>query len=142
EEQATGEEDWQRGAEQANATLTHGLLVGVQAWAQLHLNSRAVNQRSIRKKVDRVKVFQRQRSAEESVAADRRPVTALGAIKSLRRQRRERPEHAKENAAAGDLRPTDAELARIDTAFPLGPRRRVLPALGSPRAPASEKIKL
>ena len=38
-------------------------------------------------------------------------------------------EHAAENAEAGELRLTDAELARIDEAFPLGPRPRVLPVL-------------
>jgi diketogulonate reductase-like aldo/keto reductase len=40
-----------------------------------------------------------------------------------------RPDHAAENAAAGDLRLTDAELAQIDEAFPLGPRPRELPML-------------
>jgi diketogulonate reductase-like aldo/keto reductase len=39
------------------------------------------------------------------------------------------PEHAAENAAAGDLQLTDAELARIDRAFPRGPRPRALPTL-------------
>jgi diketogulonate reductase-like aldo/keto reductase len=39
------------------------------------------------------------------------------------------PEHAAENAGAGDLRLSEAELARLDEAFPLGPRPRVLPAL-------------
>ena len=39
------------------------------------------------------------------------------------------PEHAAENAGAGDLQLTEAELARIDEAFPLGPRRRELPTL-------------
>jgi diketogulonate reductase-like aldo/keto reductase len=39
------------------------------------------------------------------------------------------PEHAAENAGAGDLRLTDAELARIDQAFPRGPRPRELPTL-------------
>jgi diketogulonate reductase-like aldo/keto reductase len=39
------------------------------------------------------------------------------------------PDHAAENAEAGDLRLSDAELARIDEAFPLGPRPRVLPTL-------------
>lgn len=38
-------------------------------------------------------------------------------------------EHAADNAAAGALRLTDAELARIDAAFPLGPRPRRLPML-------------
>ena len=35
-------------------------------------------------------------------------------------------EHAADNAGAGRLRLTDAELARIDVAFPLGPRPRRL----------------
>lgn len=39
------------------------------------------------------------------------------------------PDHAEENAGAGDLRLTEAELARIDDAFPLGPRPRTLPVL-------------
>ncbi|MGV3721814.1 MAG: aldo/keto reductase [Actinomycetota bacterium] len=40
-----------------------------------------------------------------------------------------RPEHVKENAGAGDLRLTDEELARIDAAFPRGPRPHSLPVL-------------
>ncbi|MGD9762472.1 MAG: aldo/keto reductase [Candidatus Binatia bacterium] len=39
------------------------------------------------------------------------------------------PEHAEENAAAGDLSLTDEELALIDEAFPLGPPPRELPTL-------------
>jgi diketogulonate reductase-like aldo/keto reductase len=39
------------------------------------------------------------------------------------------PEHAADNAGAGALRLTDAELARIDAAFPRGPRPRRLPML-------------
>jgi diketogulonate reductase-like aldo/keto reductase len=39
------------------------------------------------------------------------------------------PEHAAENAGAGDLRLTEDDLRRIDEAFPLGPRPRVLPML-------------
>lgn len=39
------------------------------------------------------------------------------------------PAHAEENAGAGDLRLTADELARIDRAFPLGPRPRRLPTL-------------
>jgi diketogulonate reductase-like aldo/keto reductase len=39
------------------------------------------------------------------------------------------PDHAAENAAAGDLHLTEAELARIDRAFPLGPPPRELPTL-------------
>jgi diketogulonate reductase-like aldo/keto reductase len=39
------------------------------------------------------------------------------------------PEHAAENAGAGALRLTAADLARIDAAFPLGPRPQSLPML-------------
>jgi diketogulonate reductase-like aldo/keto reductase len=39
------------------------------------------------------------------------------------------PEHCGENAGAGDLRLTEAELARIDEAFPVGPQPRDLPTL-------------
>jgi diketogulonate reductase-like aldo/keto reductase len=38
-------------------------------------------------------------------------------------------EHVEENAGAGDLRLSEAEQARIDEAFPLGARPRVLPTL-------------
>jgi diketogulonate reductase-like aldo/keto reductase len=37
--------------------------------------------------------------------------------------------HVAENAAAADLRLSEADLARIDEAFPLGPRPRELPTL-------------
>jgi diketogulonate reductase-like aldo/keto reductase len=40
-----------------------------------------------------------------------------------------RPEHAAENAGAGNLRLTKAELELIDEAFPLGPRPSELPTL-------------
>jgi diketogulonate reductase-like aldo/keto reductase len=40
-----------------------------------------------------------------------------------------RPEHARENAAAGDLQLSAEELARIDAAFPLGPAPRGLPVI-------------
>jgi len=39
------------------------------------------------------------------------------------------PEHVADNAAAAALQPTEAELARIDAAFPLGFRPRRLPML-------------
>jgi diketogulonate reductase-like aldo/keto reductase len=39
------------------------------------------------------------------------------------------PEHAEENAGAGDLHLSSAEIARIDAAFPLGPHPRSLPVL-------------
>jgi diketogulonate reductase-like aldo/keto reductase len=40
-----------------------------------------------------------------------------------------RPEHVEENAGAGDLRLTAAEIARIERAFPRGRRPRELPTL-------------
>jgi diketogulonate reductase-like aldo/keto reductase len=40
-----------------------------------------------------------------------------------------RPEHAAENAAAGDLVLNEAEVRRIDAAFPRGRRRRGVPTL-------------
>lgn len=40
-----------------------------------------------------------------------------------------RPDHTAENAGAGDLLLTEAELARIDKAFPLGPPPPTLPVL-------------
>jgi diketogulonate reductase-like aldo/keto reductase len=39
------------------------------------------------------------------------------------------PAHAEENAGAGDLQLSDAEIALIDIAFPRGPRPRMLPVL-------------
>ena len=39
------------------------------------------------------------------------------------------PTHAEENAGAGDLRLTKAEIARLDRAFPLGSPQRELPVL-------------
>jgi len=39
------------------------------------------------------------------------------------------PDHAKENAAAAELSLSDEEIARIDAAFPLGPKPRTLPML-------------
>jgi diketogulonate reductase-like aldo/keto reductase len=39
------------------------------------------------------------------------------------------PEHADENARAVSLRLSDADVARIDAAFPIGPRPRALPTL-------------
>ena len=39
------------------------------------------------------------------------------------------PMHAAENAVAGDLLLSEAELDEIDRAFPLGPRPRTLPTL-------------
>ena len=39
------------------------------------------------------------------------------------------PEHAAENAGAGDLKLSENELARIDTAFPRGPKPAALPMI-------------
>lgn len=39
------------------------------------------------------------------------------------------PEHAAQNAAAGDLKLSDGELASVDAAFPRGPKRPALPML-------------
>jgi diketogulonate reductase-like aldo/keto reductase len=39
------------------------------------------------------------------------------------------PEHAKENADAAELSLTPDEVARIDRAFPLGPKTHRLPTL-------------
>jgi diketogulonate reductase-like aldo/keto reductase len=39
------------------------------------------------------------------------------------------PAHAADNAGAGDLRLSSAELSRIDQAFPLGPKPRTLPMI-------------
>ena len=38
-------------------------------------------------------------------------------------------EHVTENAGAGNFRLTNEDIARIDEAFPVGPRPRVLPTL-------------
>jgi diketogulonate reductase-like aldo/keto reductase len=40
-----------------------------------------------------------------------------------------RPDHAAENAGAGDLSLSPEEIARIDRAFPLGPKPRTLPMI-------------
>jgi diketogulonate reductase-like aldo/keto reductase len=39
------------------------------------------------------------------------------------------PEHAAENAGAGDLKLSERELAEIDAAFPRGPKPKVLPTI-------------
>jgi diketogulonate reductase-like aldo/keto reductase len=39
------------------------------------------------------------------------------------------PEHTAENAGAGELQLSPEEMARIDAAFPRGPRPRTLPML-------------
>jgi diketogulonate reductase-like aldo/keto reductase len=39
------------------------------------------------------------------------------------------PEHAADNAGAGDIDLSERELAEIDAAFPRGPKPKVLPTL-------------
>ena len=39
------------------------------------------------------------------------------------------PEHVEENAGAGNLELTESEIARLEAAFPLGPRPETLPML-------------
>jgi diketogulonate reductase-like aldo/keto reductase len=72
----------------------------------------------------------------EQIAAARHTTPRAVALRFLLRRpslfaipKAARPEHAAANAEAGDLRLSDAEVARIDAAFPLGPRPRVLPTL-------------
>jgi diketogulonate reductase-like aldo/keto reductase len=40
-----------------------------------------------------------------------------------------RPEHARDNAAAGSIKLNDEEVARLDAAFPRGPKPRYLPMI-------------
>jgi diketogulonate reductase-like aldo/keto reductase len=40
-----------------------------------------------------------------------------------------KPGHVEENAGAGDIELSDAEIQQIDAAFPLGPRGRSLPMI-------------
>jgi diketogulonate reductase-like aldo/keto reductase len=70
------------------------------------------------------------------IAAQRRATPRQVALAFLTRGRSvfaipkaSNPEHARENAGAGDLRLGDAEVALIDQAFPLGAPPRVLPTL-------------
>ena len=72
----------------------------------------------------------------EDIAAGHRATTRQVALRFLVRQsslftipKASSPDHAAENAGAGDLRLTETELARIDRAFPLGPLPRRLPML-------------
>jgi diketogulonate reductase-like aldo/keto reductase len=72
----------------------------------------------------------------EEIAAARKATPRQVALRFLVRRpslftvpKASSPDHAAENAGAGDLRLTEAELARIDQAFPLGPRPRTLPML-------------
>jgi diketogulonate reductase-like aldo/keto reductase len=70
----------------------------------------------------------------EEIAAARNATARQVALRFLVRRpslftipKAARPEHAAENAGAGSLTLTQAELARIDEAFPLGRRPRQLP---------------
>jgi diketogulonate reductase-like aldo/keto reductase len=72
----------------------------------------------------------------EEIAANRGATARQVALRFLVRRpslftipKASNPEHAAENAGAGALRLTDDEMARIDAAFPLGPRPRRLPMI-------------
>ena len=72
----------------------------------------------------------------QEIAAAHRATPRQVALRFLLRQpslfaipKASSPEHAADNAGAGDLRLTEAELSRIDAAFPRGPRPRELPTL-------------
>lgn len=72
----------------------------------------------------------------EEIAASHGATARQGALRFLVRRsstfaipKASSPEHAADNAGAGVLELTDAELARIDAAFPLEPRPRRLPML-------------
>jgi diketogulonate reductase-like aldo/keto reductase len=72
----------------------------------------------------------------EEIAAAHQATPRQVALRFLARQpglfaipKASQTEHAAENAGAGELRLSDAELARIDAAFPRGPRPRELPML-------------
>ena len=72
----------------------------------------------------------------QEIAAEHRATSRQVALRFLLRHptlfaipKASSPEHAAENAGAGDLRLSEAELARIDAAFPRGPRPRELPML-------------
>jgi diketogulonate reductase-like aldo/keto reductase len=58
-----------------------------------------------------------------------RCASSCGGRRSSPYPRHRRPVHAEENAGAGGLRLSEAEIARIDRAFQLGPRPRQLPVL-------------
>jgi diketogulonate reductase-like aldo/keto reductase len=71
-----------------------------------------------------------------AIAAERRATPRQVALAFLTRRasvfavpKSSSPDHARENAWAGDLRLSDGEIARIDQAFPVGARPRVLPTL-------------
>lgn len=68
------------------------------------------------------------------IAARRRATPRQVALAALARRafvipKASTPEHAAENAGAGDLELDDEDLARIDAAFPLGPKPRSLPMI-------------
>jgi diketogulonate reductase-like aldo/keto reductase len=72
----------------------------------------------------------------QEIAAAHRATLRQVALRFLLRQpslfaipKASSPEHAADNAGAGDLRLTEAELSRIDAAFQRGPRPRELPTL-------------
>ena len=67
--------------------------------------------------------------AEDHDATPRQVALAFLAHRAFVIPKASTPEHAAENAAAGDLKLSDDELARIDAAFPRGPKPAVLPML-------------
>jgi diketogulonate reductase-like aldo/keto reductase len=72
----------------------------------------------------------------EAIAAERRTTARAVALRFLVRRpsvfaipKASNPEHVQELAEAGDLRLSDDDLKRLDTAFPPGPRPAELPVL-------------
>jgi diketogulonate reductase-like aldo/keto reductase len=62
-------------------------------------------------------------------ATPRRAALAFLARRAFVIPKASRPQHAAENAGAGDLQLTDGEIARIDAAFPRGRKPRSLPMI-------------
>jgi diketogulonate reductase-like aldo/keto reductase len=67
--------------------------------------------------------------AEAHDATPRQVALAFLTLQALVIPKASTPEHAAENAGAGDLKLSESELARIDAAFPRGPKPAVLPML-------------
>ena len=67
--------------------------------------------------------------AEAHDATPRQVALAFLTLQALVIPKASTPEHAAENAGAGDLKLSEIELARIDAAFPRGPKPAVLPML-------------
>lgn len=67
--------------------------------------------------------------AEAHDATPRQVALAFLAREALVIPKASTPEHAVENAGAGDLKLSEGELARIDAAFPRGPKPSALPMI-------------